>query len=190
MIDYILLAKSVEQYSPTYTTIEVPWWVDKDVVLHTAPEGSTLFEMPYNGLYMVASAEQSFLQLLKNGALNFGRYQAITPCFRDDIPDWLHHIYFMKNELISINPTNVNSDLNDMIDHASSFFSKILVDDAVHVIETEDSRSIISFDIVTDDIIELGSYGIRTYGPHTYVYGTGCAEPRLSTLLKSSSVNP
>lgn len=32
--------------------------------------------------------------------------------------------------------------------------------------------------------IELGSYGIRTCDYLEYIYGTGCAEPRLSQTIK------
>ena len=45
--------------------------------------------------------------------------------------------------------------------------------------------SIINYDIVSKiGHYELGSYGIRTCDYLKWIYGTGCAEPRLSRVLK------
>ena len=41
-----------------------------------------------------------------------------------------------------------------------------------------------SYDIVINNI-EVGSYGIRENSFLKYIYGTACAEPRLSIALKS-----
>jgi hypothetical protein len=40
-----------------------------------------------------------------------------------------------------------------------------------------------SFDLICKGI-ELGSYGIRKYNNHKWIYATGVAEPRLSQVCK------
>ena len=66
--------------------------------------------------------------------------------------------------------------MDDIINDALSFFKKYLPESKV---ETTD----IGFDIVCNGI-ELGSYGIRSCPFLDWIYGTGCAEPRTSSLIK------
>ena len=109
--------------------------------------------------------------------LKKGKYQAITPCFRDEPKhDNLHKPYFMKLELIDADANSKS--LSNMIAHSLNFF-RIYLD----CFDTRIDK--LSIDIIDSKHgIELGSYGIRTNracGP--WVFGTGVAEPRLSYVL-------
>ncbi len=149
--------------------IDVPWIADKDICLLTAPENVTLY--PIDNKYLVASAEQSFLQLLKDGKSLSGKYQTITPCFRDDKIDFLHQRYFTKLELF-------DSDINcSMLECCLDFFKDFL---PCEILKTERGHDIIS----SKSRIELGSYGARDTIYGKYYYGTGLAEPRLSRVLQ------
>jgi hypothetical protein len=52
----------------------------------------------------------------------------------------------------------------------------------VNVVKTYDSRSDESYDIECNGV-ELGSYGVRHFENIDWIYGTGLAEPRLSTVM-------
>ena len=113
--------------------------------------------------------------MIVNNNLKPGKYVGITPCFRDEpILDELHKSYFMKVELID---TLRADSLNNMIQSAKEFYLKYL---DVSVIETQDEM----YDIEdTKNRIELGSYGTRRYKNIEYVFGTGCALPRLTYAI-------
>lgn len=126
---------------------------------------------------LVGSAEQSFIELLIRQQ-KLGKHCAITPCFRHEAEyDDLHHAYFMKCELFNSDATPEN--LQQMITDAVDFFRQYL---PVTVITTE-----IGYDIMAGDS-ELGSYGFRKYHNTQFVYGTGCALPRLSTVMQKQGM--
>src|SRR5690349_8240774 len=82
-----------------YKYLEVPWVVGIEAVAVTLPsdrEGT-----PTKGGILVASAEQSFIELMMRGVPLEGAYVAATPCFRDDPEDLLHQKHFFKVELFS-----------------------------------------------------------------------------------------
>ena len=132
--------------------------------------------------YLVGSAEQSFIQRMMDGSLpRFGKYQAITPCFRDDEIDDQHQQYFMKLELIHVgaNHDSLAYVLKDAVSVIRSLTSR-----RINVVKTEDGYDICS---VQDDmsLVEIGSYGYRELASDPsikWVYGTGLAEPRFSTF--------
>ena len=114
--------------------------------------------------------------LILQGKLPPGRYQAITPCFRDEpVLDEIHKYWFMKVELID----TLNCDAEALLRDALSFFSRYL---PCAIENFEDG----SQDIVSQpDSIELGSYGVRTrQSVGSWAYGTGLAEPRMSYCIK------
>ena len=166
--------------SQGYKYVDLDWTVNENISEITKPLGKRDFFV--NDKALVASGEQSFLQMIVDGKLVDGKYCGITPCFRDEYEiDNLHQQYFMKVELIdtlNINhKTRVNA-MNKMINSAKEFYSNYL---AVQVTEVQDEM----YDI--EDIknrIELGSYGTRQYKNIEWVFGTGLAEPRLSRVLK------
>lgn len=180
MIDYIKIGKAIEYYkSEGFKYIEVPWVADEDIIKTTLPIDRDVIKCQLGNL--VGSAEQSFLQLVKNKKLQldgYHRYMACTPCFRDENNDFLHKSYFMKVELFI--PTMVNDEtLDKVVNICLKFFKKYI---SCKVIETEEG-----FDIVTEDNVELGSYGIRNDGNISWIYATGLAEPRLTSQIPTTS---
>jgi hypothetical protein len=183
MINWHLFSKAITAYTHLgYQLIEVPWLVDQQAIDVTLPPGATPFTV--NGCgelnQLVGSAEQSFVYLALQDKLLPGKYQALTPCFRDDKEDELHHKYFMKLELIEINKLS-NKGWNPVMSSwqvirdaekvLSQFTSKI-----IEVLDTDQGADL------TIDGIEIGSYGVRNYKGISWVYGTGLAEPRFSKV--------
>lgn len=176
---------------------DVPWVVGRAAYYATKPEGAKdviLGTDPSGHLYggdghPVASAEQSFIQMMLDGQ-PVKRAIAVTPCFRAEPRiDTLHRPYFMKAELINAQDVD-EGHLIHMIHDACAFFEQFF---PVRVVKTE-----IGYDIVEKGTrFELGSYGLRTY-KHLdsipgfrkelrWIYGTACAEPRLSTAIQKHS---
>ena len=175
MIDYSIINSSILYYNRLgYNRVETPWLVPACIDDITRPKTATPYELVHNHKRLVASGEQSFLYQNLKGFLPKGKYQTVTPCFRDEKIDLIHCKYFIKNELIITDNVSDKS-LDDIINDALSFFKKYLPESKV---ETTD----IGFDIVCNGI-ELGSYGIRSCPFLDWVYGTGCAEPRTSSLI-------
>lgn len=177
MIDYSLIVKSIDYYEANnFKRIETPWMVSKSVDEITKPTNRTSFELIHNKKCLVASGEQSFLYLYLKDFLPKGRFQTVTPCFRDEEFDFLHSKYFIKNELIITDSVN-NIELEKLVDCCLGFYSNYFSDNVLNIQRTEDG-----FDICTGNY-ELGSYGIRECEFLKWIYGTGCAEPRLSKLI-------
>ncbi len=175
-VNYKCIADAVEFYGTRgYGYLDVPWSVDGKALEITAPPGSSWF--PHADKWLVASGEQSFLEMLQRKTLKPGKHLCVTPCFRRE-SEYHEYTrpYFMKAELIiagSEDPMDMECALHD----AADFFNRYLPK-PVKFQGTE-----IGTDIMYDGI-ELGSYGIRnheTTGP--WVYGTGVAEPRFSYVL-------
>lgn len=178
-ISWDLIRTAQQKYSYLgYQNIEVPWIVDNEAIAATLPDGATQFVL-HTGKSLVGSAEQSFVDLIIKGALAPGMYQATTPCFRDDPVDEFHQKYFMKVELIRYaqSTDDLKKELNYVISDANYFFQN-------HVSYSfQDTAE--GVDIVDSFFgIELGSYGIRSYKNHSWIYGTGLAEPRLSQVIQ------
>lgn len=179
IIEYNILAKAKTFYEfHGYPEIPVPWIISHDAYYATKPSSVTDFYV-LNG-YMNASGEQSFIDLMLQGE-KLTKHCCITPCFRQEpILDETHHTYFMKLELID---TDVSKDnLKNMIDVAQTFFNQYT---DTYILKTDQGEE--SVDIVdTKNNIELGSYGIRRYKEYSWIYGTGVALPRLSTVINKN----
>lgn len=184
MIDYSKLARSVVHYKNRgFVPIDAPWTVSKGTTHITKPAEYIDHELMHNGKVLVGSAEQSFLYMMIKGFLLPGRYQAITPCFRDESFDLMHRKYFMKNELIDTETVNKNT-MDSMIIAARDFFEHYLPASNLFIEQTDDTSE--AFDInckFGDYCFELGSYGIRRHMYLEWVFGTGCAEPRLTNVI-------
>jgi len=183
-----------------YMALDVPWCVSDEAMNITRPVWAGTVNAAYiaGGKQQcpVASAEQSFLQiqldsLAASGSLNTGTYVAITPCFRNEpVIDDLHQPYFMKVELYDATANLISEAaeprLNAMIERAERFFHQYLDVVVVPNEEYDPLKVGEAFDIVAKGSrIELGSYGIRKHPKvGTWVYGTGCAEPRLSYAIE------
>lgn len=180
MINYQNLADSVEFYKNRgYVPIEVPWTVSEYVDNITKPADRIHYQLKHNNKCLIASGEQGFLYLYLKDYLPLGKFQTITPCFRDEPYDLYHEKCFMKNELIITDDTS-DKMLNKIVDDARAFFAKIIgcpIEELDIVNTSKDFE--ISLDINFKDV-ELGSYGIRETEFIKWIYGTGCAEPRLS----------
>jgi len=164
-IDSSLIIDAMNFYkSIGYTPFKVPLIVDHESSWQTKPnDRKDLHHI--SGVY-VASAEQSFIDLIIKGKIQKGRYCAITPCYRDEpVLDETHLNIFLKIELVSIGIRH------DVIDDAFSFMSKF---SECEIINTD-----IGQDIEVNKI-EVGSYGKRVINGVDLYYGTGLAEPRFS----------
>jgi hypothetical protein len=180
-VSVTFILDAIQHYTKLgYQLIDVPQCVDFDVSQHTKPKGVPELFHRGNKVY-VASAEQSFLQLHKNRDLPNGKYMALTPCYRHEaFLDDTHYSMFLKLELIEL----LCMDSFPMIDDANNFFNKYLPI-KTKCVETQEAEC--SFDIETSCGVEVGSYGVRyTLDGTPYVYGTGIAEPRFSSLVHSS----
>ncbi len=196
-MDYDNISKAVNFYkSRGYVyTEDAPWLVDRDAYYATRPIGAVDMMMSIGGpgdnnltgKFPVASGEQSFIQMILDGR-PLKRAICVTPCFRyEPKHDMLHKQYFMKAELINAQDVD-EGHLVHMVHDACSFFEQFF---SVRVIATGREQ----YDIVEKGTrIELGSYGIR-YMAHpdkktkdlSWIYGTACAEPRLSTAIAKHS---
>lgn len=177
MIDYARLARAVEYYEEHgFTRVESPWLVTPSVVDITAPKGIRRLELKDKKKELVASGEQSFLYLYLKGFLPKGKFQTITPCFRDEVFDLSHCKYFMKNELIVTDDVGERA-LSSIVEQAQTFLQNE-TKFSVTPLKTEEG-----FDLMLGDY-EIGSYGIRHTEYLSWIYGTGLAEPRMTMAIQ------
>lgn len=175
MIDYSNISKSILYYEGLgYQRIESPWTVTEDISRITKPQEKEDYKISNKKKVLVASGEQSFLYLYLKGFLPKGKFQTVTPCFRDEVFDTFHTKYFMKNELIVTDFVDQNTLVQAMYD-AKHFYDDVL-GRSVDIVSTREG-----FDLVYKGI-ELGSYGIRHCDFLSWIYATGCPEPRLSQV--------
>jgi hypothetical protein len=178
MIDYGLIQDSIHYYEKhNFNRIESPWTVTEQVDLITKPPEKQSFQLKHNDKCLVASGEQSFLYLYLKNFLPKGQFQTVTPCYRYESFDFLHTKYFIKNELIKTDVVN-QYECEKIAEIAWNFFNKKFDNDRKLEIVTTPN----GFDIEIEGK-ELGSYGIRECEFLKWIYATGCAEPRTSSLI-------
>lgn len=186
MINYQLIENSIKFYeSYGFKRVESPWTVTEAVSNITKPSHAKEFKIEGKGKVLVASAEQSFLYLYLKGFLPKGQFQSVTPCFRDEVFDNWHTKYFIKNELIKTDKVN-EEELDIIVQKAFDFFGTIFGKSNGDLQVIFNGKDM--YDIVYKDT-ELGSYGIRECNFLKWIYGTGCAEPRTSMVLKLENKN-
>lgn len=170
-INTCILIDAINYYTSLgYKPISVPMLVESSINALTTPKGVECKK--HLDLEYVGSAEQSFLQMIKNRELENGKYFAITPCQRGDLPDESHLEIFLKLELICI-----GEDCSErVVKEALQFFKKY---GDFNIVNTN-----IGFDIENPRGVEVGSYGVREFFGVKYTYGTGVALPRISYALK------
>lgn len=183
MIDYGKIASSVTYYEKLgYTRLEAPWWVSEEINNITKPEGAIQYHIVENNKCLVASGEQSLLYMAVKGRLPKGKYQTVTPCFRHEPINKLHKKCFIKNELMITDKVSEKI-LDQIIFDALSFFRTQVPDPKLlDTLLTEEGLDILYRGK------EIGSYGIRKCEFLEWVYGTGCAEPRLSRTISYSEI--
>lgn len=181
MINYKLISDSIDFYEAEgFHRVETPWTVSEYIDNLTKPQGVQGFQLKHNDKCLVASGEQSFLYQYLKGFLPKGRFQTVTPCFRYENFDGMHTKYFMKNELI-VTDNVTHETLQEVMQIALRFYQQYIP-----------SAKIVGYGNYYDIEIwgkELGSYGIREFEFIKYIYGTGCAEPRLSKLIKLHGIS-
>jgi hypothetical protein len=200
-VDVAKMFLAIQTYK-TYGYIEkaVPYIVDTSVNYLTCPDWAKVVRHEVDGKTVgvyTGSAEQGFLQLLHDKQLEPGRYVALTPCARCEVPSVDHMLIFLKVELIDTDLQGLSDlqrldRLDKMILEAMSCFSGILATcgsgcKLESVVADSDE---IQFDILLNGI-EIGSYGERkdSHGNY-YLYGTGIAEPRFTYALSQNSLQP
>lgn len=172
MIDYCVISNAISFYASIgYEQIDAPWLVSEEALDITTPKWARKFKV--HGGCLVASGEQSFLEIRKG--LKPGTYQCTTPCFRDELKkDKLHLPYFMKVELIRVLSPSKPGDFSSLMANAKEFFGTYA--------KPEQIKTDIGMDLEIAGI-EVGSYGFREHDDFKWIYGTGCAEPRLSQAM-------
>lgn len=177
---YKLMADAIAYYERAgFRYVETPWAVPHAVARITSPNDECVFSFG-SGQALVGSGEQSLLALAEEGKLATGKYQTTTPCFRNEKEDELHQKYFLKNELMVYAPINAEVELEQLLAMCVEYYSHFAQG---HKVAVTPSGTLGERDITVNGI-EVGSYGILTYSKHTWVYGTGHAEPRMSIAMK------
>jgi hypothetical protein len=160
-MNYYLIGQAIEYYkSIGYTWINTPWAVPLEDLSLTFPGHREKCELGY----LVGSAEQGFINLMRTQRLAAGKYVSAGPCFRfeDNQPPYKLP-YFFKVELCKVG----SGIYTDLLRDSLSFLGG-------EVVETS-----IGHDIELNGL-EIGSYGNRNINGLVWAYGTGIAEPRYS----------
>lgn len=172
-----MLDECVNHFSSdlSYRYVQLPWMVGEEAYLHTSPDnarkGRKKCRVGGTNQYLVASGEQSFLQLEHQGLLpnTSDSFIGWTPCFRhENIYDETHHFYFMKAELF-VRGEHLDQVCGDAYRFLSTYVPCIMVENG----DTIDINGLTSS-------TELGSYGVRKdIDGNLYTFGTALALPRL-----------
>ena len=179
VIDYSLIGQAQLYYKALgYTNIDTPWLVTPQAITATLPPNSMLVQSNFGCL--VGSGEQGFIQMMIDGTLLPGKYQTSTPCFREEkeYNDFTRRSFF-KTELIWYKPdTDLKTAYDAVLNNALSCFFEISNAETLNCVQTSEG-----FDICCNEV-EIGSYGVRKWGDHIWVYGTGLAEPRFTLAVQ------
>ena len=178
MINYNNITESLKYYNNyNFNQIDVPWKVTSEV-LNCTGGGKSNIMIKDSDKGLIASGEQGFIYMILKGQLPKGWYQSVTPCFRNDPQDFSHRKEFIKNELIITSDVGKVT-LKALTEISLTFFNQFFTEPCICV-KTEEGYDIEFMGI------ELGSYGMRKFNGHEWLYGTGCAEPRLSYAIKNN----
>ena len=185
-VNYRRLLESIDYYNYRgYEKINLPWIINEKYIKLTYKDCNKFIIK--DGRALLGSAEQAFLREVSENNLE-GKFQCLTPCFRNDDEDELHFEYFMKNELFIYNREynfkGYELILEEMIINAYNFFEEQSYLPTLKIVDT--SESLLSYDILLNDV-EVGSYLIREIEFEgkkiMYTCGTGLAEPRFETAM-------
>jgi len=184
-INLDLVMEAVAFYGNWCHPATVPYLVDPDIMAFTCPPGVVDRRLThFDGKQYVASAEQSFLQIEKEGKLGptCPPLMALTPCYRDEsVLDDVHLNIFLKLEIFDYNPPSKKDTPLWWAERMVEFFDGRGV--WTHIVKTD-----IGYDVLTKSDLELGSFGYRTSPQGVrYVYATGLAEPRASIAIEEEN---
>ncbi len=194
MINYEYISDALWRYqNREFVELDVPWLVTEEAINATIPVGCESMKIVGVDLlgqkrHLVASGEQSFIQMMIDGTLPIGKSMCCTPCFRDEKTlTETTRISFVKVELINyfgymisgIPYINFSEEINKIVNIALEFMQQY--NKKIHIKAI--GKDLI--DIEDQNGLELGSYGLRSYKHHLWIYGTGIAEPRFSISLKN-----
>ena len=202
-IDFALVAKAIDYYDGHgFKYVEVPYVVTAAALNITNFKG---FKDTSAG--PVASGEQSFLQLILDETIACdSSYCCATPCVRlgdgDTDARKMSYDQFFKVELFRYLGFRNTDEFWGSDPVENDKISQRWLTDVVHVqtaaltfmrqyrgdLRTLSTRDLVrncstnnTLDIVTDDNIELGSYGVRYHkNIGVWVFGTGLALPRFN----------
>lgn len=184
MIHWVLLGEAMKFYQNRgYKYVEAPWIVHNVMNMITCPHEDFLMKIAGTNSSLVGSAEQSFLSMQLNGKLPKGKYVSCSPCFRNETAaDALHLPYFMKVELYQTDKTEID-DMYALIQDAEDFFHSTYSGN-----KKQGLKRVVTGEGVDIEIngIEVGSYGLRNFSSHKWIYGTGLALPRFSQALMAA----
>ena len=184
-IDWERITRSASYYSTIgYMQVDVPWVVERKFAMATCPEERFLVTSDFGEL--VGSAEQGFIQQDYLGLLGKGKFQAITPCFRtEDVLDFQHQRTFLKLELY-VNDGDLFKAMEEMATNAKTVARGFVHEKTTGTGIILPSPILVEVDGGLDLMmggIELGSFGVRTFEHVAWAFGTGHAEPRLSSTI-------
>jgi hypothetical protein len=185
-INYQTVSRAISLYgAQKYKYVDTPWYVGANALTVTLPRERWGFNMWHpelpNDKFLVGSAEQGFIQLMLDGAIQPGSYCSAGPCFRDEpVVDELHRYSFFKLELLKIYDTKEVPQLIDAWKmaymardiHVDLYWLSEKSKEKLRVIKTPEG-----YDLELAGV-EIGSYGLREHAGHRWLYGTGLALPR------------
>lgn len=175
-VNWNYLARSLDAYVVLgYRRVEAPWAIPAEFNKITCQDEGRIFDVKGLGS-LVGSSEQSFLFMELTGLITPGRYVTLTPCFRNEKETESHKPYFMKTELYSSVPGVSLRDAEEMLRQTTYVIREICGVEPTPVKTDE------GWDLEVNGV-EVGSYGLRRHEGHSWAYGTGLAEPRLSYAL-------
>lgn len=178
------LSRAADHYKDFgYQDLPQPWTASKRAMEATLPPGVEATTLHGEEL-LVGSAEQAFIDRMLDGTLEPGKWMTTTPCFRREAQyDDLHLPYFMKLELIHYMPEKPEFSLvNMMAVVQGSLQRRLNCHPLAHELQLTREKTDIGWDLLLRGQ-EIGSYGYRVFESHYWVYGTGLAEPRFTTLM-------
>lgn len=162
-----------------FTPIDVPWIVSEPslaVTFSGLPLMTNGRDEHKGGL--IGSGEQGFLEIWDKLSPDT-KYVTTTPCFRveQEYKPGIVEPWFLKTELIWVKPANPDQAVSLLLKSAR----RIMGCWARNLTETKTAEGV---DLYLAGH-EVGSYGYRSIGGRSWAYGTGLAEPRFTTALRS-----
>lgn len=167
--------------------VSLPWVAPEEFVKATRPQGLFGKDVATPHGYLLASGEQAFCWLARQGLLEQeGPFVGWTPCFRNEPSfDGTHHYGFAKAEAFAWTELSPLPLQIRVLANRALAAMRLLAGPGIPVsLAPQDDGSI---DVEMAGI-EIGSVGARKLPgkgpPRTYLYATVLSEPRFSQALE------